>query len=748
MLENMFSKQVLIPSILALLIAAVNQTAFAQDNVGEDSTVRYAATYFSEWAPVTAQDMLDRIPGLDAGGGFGSPGGGGFGGGPPGGGGFSGGPPPGFFGRGGGGSGGRGFGGGNRGSEILINGKRTAGKNNSTGGQLTRITADQVNYIEIIRGTSGELDVRGSGQVVNVVLYETFTDSTMQYQAQASQSDNNTISPSGTFSYSGQIEGLNFLVSASYSDNYSKSISKENSILGDFSPNDFIREIRESDGSNSTFSTNLDYEINGNSSARINALYSDGDRPSELLRHTIDLKVQPNLTTFQREDAPSENDNWEIGGDYEYITDGGSRYKILFISNAFTNSTMRERFDLLAGGVQDKNLFLDSNNTTRERIIRGSYTFDMFGGSQDLELGVERAQTILDSKLALGISGITGTPSTNVGGLIPVTVSNANSVVEEIRYEPFAIHNWIINPRMSLETSVLYEYSEITQRGDVSKQRDFDFVKPKVDFRYDLTPTLQIRGTIEKIVNQLTFNDFVAASDETDEDSNVQAGNANLRQDWYWNYEISSEYRLPNDVGVVSGRLYYEDWRDAIERLDVTVDEDNLLSANGNIGDGEKYGIDINSSIRMRMINMPNLLISASLNAEDSKITDPFLGIERRMLGSFRGRNNLGFRHDIPNWNLNYGVNWNNLWDGNRSRYDIDDIELSAGDPFWSAFVEWVSPQNITFRLDALRIVNNGEFCRERLRFVGRISSGILEEIEDQCSTPGPIVSLRVTGTF
>lgn len=748
MLENMFSKQVLIPSILALLIAAVNQTAFAQDNVGEDSTVRYAATYFSEWAPVTAQDMLDRIPGLDAGGGFGSPGGGGFGGGPPGGGGFSGGPPPGFFGRGGGGSGGRGFGGGNRGSEILINGKRTAGKNNSTGGQLTRITADQVNYIEIIRGTSGELDVRGSGQVVNVVLYETFTDSTMQYQAQASQSDNNTISPSGTFSYSGQIEGLNFLVSASYSDNYSKSISKENSILGDFSPNDFIREIRESDGSNSTFSTNLDYEINGNSSARINALYSDGDRPSELLRHTIDLKVQPNLTTFQREDAPSENDNWEIGGDYEYITDGGSRYKILFISNAFTNSTTRERFDLLAGGVQDKNLFLDSNNTTRERIIRGSYTFDMFGGSQDLELGVERAQTILDSKLALGISGITGTPSTNVGGLIPVTVSNANSVVEEIRYEPFAIHNWIINPRMSLETSVLYEYSEITQRGDVSKQRDFDFVKPKVDFRYDLTPTLQIRGTIEKIVNQLTFNDFVAASDETDEDSNVQAGNANLRQDWYWNYEISSEYRLPNDVGVVSGRLYYEDWRDAIERLDVTVDEDNLLSANGNIGDGEKYGIDINSSIRMRMINMPNLLISASLNAEDSKITDPFLGIERRMLGSFRGRNNLGFRHDIPNWNLNYGVNWNNLWDGNRSRYDIDDIELSAGDPFWSAFVEWVSPQNITFRLDALRIVNNGEFCRERLRFVGRISSGILEEIEDQCSTPGPIVSLRVTGTF
>ena len=739
----MSSKNLFIFSLLNFSIAITGQLSFAQDNVGEESTVRYPASYFAEWAPVTVQDMLDRIPGLNTSGSFGSPGG--FGGG-----GFGGGPPPGFFGRsgGGGGSGGRGFGGGNRGSEILINGKRTAGKNNSTGSQLTRITSDQVDYIEIIRGTSGELDVRGSGQVINVVLFETFADSSIQYQAQASQSDNNEIYPSTNLSYSGQVGGLNFLISASHSENYIKSISKENSILGDFSPNDNIREIRITDGKNSTLSTNLDYEINDKSSVRFNALYSDGDRPSELVRRTIDFTLQPNATSFQREESPSENDNWEVGGDYEYIGETGSRYKILFISNAFTNSTTRERFDLLEAGVEAKNLFLDSGSTTREGIIRGSYTFDMFSGSQDLEIGAERAQTILDSNLALGISGIPGSPSAAVGGLMPVSLDNANSTVEEMRYEPFLIHNWVISPRISLETSVLYEESEITQRGDVSKARDFDFIKPKVDFRYDLTPTWQVRGTIEKIVQQLTFNDFVAASDEADEDSNVQAGNADLRQEWYWNYELNSEYRLPNDIGVLSGRLYFEDWHDTIERLDVTVDEDNLLSANGNIGDGEKYGIDLNASIRMRMIDMPNLLLTASLNAEDSEIIDPFLGIDRRMLGSFRGRNNLGFRYDFTAWNLNYGVNWSNLWDGNRSRYDIDDIELSAGDPFWSAFVEWVSPNNITFRMDALRIINNGEFCRERQRFVGRISLGILEEIEDQCSTSGPTVSLRITGTF
>ena len=720
--------------ILSCLIVLGIQTLNAQDNVGEDSTVVYPANYFIEWTPVTAQDMLDRIPGLSDGRGSG-------------GGGYSGVAGASRSYRGGGG-GRRGFGGGSRGTEILINGKRTAGKNNSTGGQLTRITSNQVDYIEIIRGTSGELDVRGSGQVINVVLYDTFTDRSMQYELSAEQSDNNTVVPSGSLSFSGQTGSLDYQIEARSSEVYFRNISKENSVLGDFSPNDRIREIRQTDGNNSTISANVGYEINPSSSARFNAQFTEGSGESDLVRRTTDLRVLPNVDFFQREDNPSSIENWEIGTDYEYVSDRGDRFKVLAISNAFTQARTRERWDLTGLQSEEKNLFLDSGSTTRERIVRGSYTFDMFGGSQDVELGAERAQTILDSKLALGIGGISGTPSPDFGGLVPVSISNSNSSVEEIRYEPFVIHNWIFSRRMSLETSVLYEDSEITQRGDVSKSRDFDFVKPKVDFRYDLTPQIQLRGTIEKIVEQLTFNDFVAATDTRDEDSNVQLGNENLRQEWYWNYEFNAEYRLPNDIGVVSGRLYYEDWTDRIERIDVSPSEDDLQGANGNIGDGQKYGIDLNSSTRMRMIGMPNLLVTGSVNVEDSKIKDPFLGIERRMQFSQRGRTTWSFRHDIPERNLNWGMRWSNTFDGNRKTYDLVDIELSAGDPFWSAFVEWISPQNITFRLEADRIINEGEFCRERLRFVGRISSGLLEEIEDQCSSSGSTVSLRITGTF
>ena len=727
----MRSKLSYIKIVGCVFLFSLGSSISAQDSVGDDSTVRYPAAYFEEWAPVTAQDMMDRIPGLSSGGGSR--------------GGFS----SGGRGRGGpgGGGGGRGFGSGSGGSEMLINGKRTAGKNNSTGSQLGTITADQVNYFEIIRGTSGELDVRGSGQVVNVVLFEELSSSTIQYEASIEMAEDDTFSPAGNISFSGQRGGFDYQLSARTNDVYFRNISKENSVLGDFSSNDRIREDRATDGNSTTLNMNLGYDINAKSSARFNAQLGEGNGETDLFRRTTDLKVNPNTLDRQRETSPSGTEDWEIGGDYEYNTNGGNRFKVLFISNSATRVNTRERFNQFDDGSESKDLFLDTSSTTKERILRGSFTFDIFEG-QDIELGGERAQTILDSSLALGIASSAGIPSPAFGGLIPVSINNANSSVEEVRYEPFAIHNWIINSSMTLETSLLYETSEITQSGDVTKKRDFDFVKPKVDFRYNLTPTIQLRGTIEKVVEQLNFSDFVAATDSQDINSDVQSGNANLRQEWYWNYEINSEYRLPNDIGVLSARAYFEDWHDRIERLDVTTSEDTLLSANGNIGDGTKYGLELNSSVRMRMINMPNLLVTSSISVEDSKITDPFLGTQRRFLFSYRGRSNLGFRHDIPKWNLNYGVSWNNSFDGNRTRIDIDDIELSAGDPYWQSFVEWRGPFSMTYRLNASRLVNDGEFCRERQRFVGRVSGGILEEIEDQCSSSGRTISLSMNGTF
>ena len=708
------------------LLLGIPAALFAQDNVGEETTIMYPASYFTEFNPVTVQDMLDRIPGVGS---------------------ATGGSNQNSRGPGqGGGNGGRGLGSGSGGSQVLINGKRTAGKNNQASGQMDRITADQVNYIEIIRGTSGELDVRGSGQIVNVVLFEDLSANSLSYEVNMDRYLDHNTQPGGSVSYSGQTGGLNYVLSAVAEPRYDHNVSKETSILADFALNDEVREERIREQTSYNFSVNLDYELSLKSSLRFNALYSENDNPTDVLRYTTDLRATPRATAIEREEIPGDRNNWEIGGDYEYLSEGGNRFKVLFISNRNNSASTRERYDVFADGSESKDLFLDLGSVTTERIVRGSYTMGLFEG-QDIEFGAERAQTTLDSSLALGLPSSTGTPSADFGGLVPQAVSNANSTVEEIRIEPFIIHNWIINSRMTLESTLLYELSEISQSGDVSRTRDFDFVKPKVDFRYNLTPQLQLRGSAEKVVRQLRFSDFVASNDPQDNDSITLYGNENLRQEWFWKYDFYADYRLPNDIGVVNMNLFYHQHKDRIARIDVSPSEDNLQSANGNIGDGDVVGISINSSIRMRMINLPNLLVTSALSVRDSEIEDPFLGIDRRFARFGRGRLTLGFRHDLPRWNMNYGLEWSNRFDSNEKVYDIDDIADYIGEPNTNAFVQFVDSRGTTYRFDARNATSNLQ-CRERTRFVGRISANILEEIEDRCATSGRVVSLKINGTF
>ena len=712
--------------------------SFGQDNVGDDSTVVYTSVYFAEYAPVTALDMLNRIPGMETSS-LSRSGRGGSGGGS-------------SSGRSRGGSfanvsrGGRGLGSGNSGVQILINGKRTAGKNNDTEAQLRRVDAGQVNYIEIIRGTSSDLDVRGSTQIANIVLFDELSNTTLNYELDTSYYSDNHSEPGGSLTYAGQSGNLNFLISGSAAPGYNNTQLREKSILPGELPNDYIDETRIRDNTTYTLSTNIDYQFNSNSSFRFNALVAEDDDPTEVERLTVDLRGGSLLHNYERENIPSERTNWEIGGDYEYRRDNGDRFKVLFITNQNDSAVLRERWDVYDDGAEQKNLFLDTGSILEERIIRSSYTTDfMFG--EDVEFGVERAQTILDSNLALGTFSSIGSPLATFGGLTPVSVPNANTRVEEVRYEPFAIHNWRISPRMSLETSFVYETSEISMSGDVNNSRDFNFFKPKLDYRFDVTPQLQLRVLLEKFVRQLSFTDFVATSDQEDEDSSVLAGNSNLRPDYWWNYNFLAEYRLPNDEGVVSANFYHHRHKDFLQRIDLSTGPDDIRSAAGNIGTGDMVVFEVKGSLRLSRLGMPNVLFTSTVNARDSWVNDSFTGETRRFNNYHRGEINWGFRHDIPSRRLNWGIDMRNRIDGGTKRWDVEDIENDHADPYFTGFIELIAFDDITFRLD-IRNLLDVEVCRDRIRYEGHIALNVLEEVEYMCRAFGRTASLKISGTF
>lgn len=107
----------------------------AQDvDTADSGRVAYPATFFQPYNPLTARDMVVQVPGfsLDESGDA------------------------------------RGFGG--TAGNVLIGGTRPSTKNDDAGAILGRIPASQVLRIDLIRGDTGGLNLRGQTVVVDVIL--------------------------------------------------------------------------------------------------------------------------------------------------------------------------------------------------------------------------------------------------------------------------------------------------------------------------------------------------------------------------------------------------------------------------------------------------------------------------------------------------------------------------------------------------------------------------------------------------
>ena len=682
-------------------------------DVSANSTVIYTADSFSQYNPITASDMLDRIPGVSL--------------------------------RGGGPGSGRGDRGLGTGGNLLINGQRIAGKGNSARDQLDRITAAEVERIEIIRDTSGALNVRGASEVINVILLASQSRSSTTVELVNRLNHDNTLETGGSVAWSKQVGNFQALVNLEARPNYENRDNREVRLGPDNGVVGTLFETNIRDQQENTLSSNMSYSL-GDHRMQLNALIREGDHPRPVRRDFVDFTDAGLVNRIEEEDVNKEESNWEVGGDYEYSFDDGSRLSVLFVANNEIRNNVRERYS--ANPAEEglsKNLFIDSRQERQEFIIQGNYNFSITE-TQSLRVGIESADTQLDSSLLIGSSSGTEPASASVGGLSPLlSVSNPGTKVQEIRYEGFAFHNWTLSDRSSLESSLVYETSEISQIGAVNKTRDFQFWRPSFDYRFNITENFRFRGTVKRSVSQLSFSSFAATTNEEDRDLNALAGNPELEPQTSWDYEGQLEYRLPNDGGVISSNISYSDIDNYIGRINATTDPNEPLSATGNVAPAKRWAMFNRASIRLNSLSLPNAILGVTLGLFDSEIIDPFLKTKQRIGG--RGFAGINFRHDITSLGLSYGIDYSHsIWGGN---YDIDIKTITRNDRERSLdlFVSKVWFEDWTFRLESDNTLGASR-CRYRQRFDGTTINGAISLIQDSCSSRYRRLNLSMQTTF
>ena len=575
----------------------------------------------------------------------------------------------------------RGFG--SSGTQILINGERQSSKSNNIIKTLERINAESLIKIEVIRGSEAGLDVRSDGVIINIIV------------------DGSSSKGSGTWS-----SALGFLTSGDSNwrgtGSWATKIKKTDVVLGlerigDLNSrkyNEFtvdktqsllyyrLRETIEYQTGN-RISLDLNSKINNKNTLRINALvWFDGkENAPQIQEYFLPADVK-NEAFYEKIDwdRKENNDGWEFGGDWEHQFNKANSFKLRAV---FTKENEdQEDLSFLNDTVNLYNNIVETNDRSEsERIIRLSFNKQRSKGGY-LEYGFESAYNELDRTFNL-IYFDSNSNQTDSGLL------NTSGTVEEDRYEVFLSYNFPFTKKIRTELALNYEWSEISQSGDVNLSREFKYWKPRIDIKWDYKKNRQIRLSIERSVGQINFDDFISSYDQFEE--TIRAGNPDLKPETAWELKLEHEWRLPNDGGVVTLKGLASEIDGPVDRLPI-----DGFAGIGNLGSGERTQARIDGSIRINKL-LEGGVFRFMGYLQSTEVIDPVTNIKRDFSWFKRWETMIGIRQDIPGGKYSWGITYRS-----QSQFNIYDPYLLgrfAQDPTLGfGFTAKINPQlNLNF---------------------------------------------------
>ena len=697
--------------MLFCLMLSLNGAATAQDRSSEEEIVNFPASFFQQYNPNNALDMVKQIPGfvisdclscLNA---------------------------QQVGGR-------RGFGAalGN----ILINDRRPSAKQDSPSAILTRIPAASVYYIERIRGQFRCSELQGQTVVANVILRKDIP-ATVRWEAFVRQTFGHGLAPGGSISMIDRIDDIEYNIGADawYSDFVDG--GPENI----FDANGNLIEARfDDDGGPGFDGFDVNAYLNGSTYVgeyyvALNTKLSAAIRDELLERSVTPVGGQTSTTVF---DTERRNLSFALGLDAERLLSENMIGKGIFLFYYLDQGPSNGRRDFNPDGDMELLTVDDIDKQTLEAITRLEFTYAGWD-SHSVQMNVEGAFNSLDSSLL---------QTEHAGGIITVIdVPGSDSKVEEIRGD-FVLSDTWNRDAFSVEFGLGAEVSNISQTGDTTLERDFFFVKPYINFSYSPSQRQQTRLRFARDISQLDFNDFVSSVTQRDDD--VTGGNPNLKPQATWQAEITHERRF-GDLGVISFSLFH-DWIDDVEDL---LPLSLTLEAPGNIGNGRRWGTDIETTIPLEWVGLKDARIDARVRFQDSSVTDPVTGEKRVLSGvggldpgfSFANENNwsylIKFRQDFTDAQISWGGEVGEQ--AERPRFKVDELDVRSEGVWFNAFVETTRWFGLKIRLEGINILNYDE-NRKRTFFVGQRDLSPVDRFLVQTFKNGARINLSISGSF
>ncbi|MEM9386630.1 MAG: TonB-dependent receptor [Pseudomonadota bacterium] len=585
------------------LVAAAQESADPATDLSEQ-TREYARAYFDRFNPQTARDIVNRIPGFtfDPGDSL------------------------------------RGFGG--AAGNVLVDGARPTTKTGGIEDALTRIPANDVARVEVIRGAAGTSEATGQAVVANII--RSTQGRSMTWRAALQRNGEGVIYPSlqgsltartGTWATSTRLNGFweqfdlvgrrdvfdadGALVAAQTED-------RPSVLTQGFASTEAIRTLA---GGTLTLNGRFGYSAFLPVTDRFQF---DGREPDGA----------PDGRVYVDFDSIEITGEASIDWTRNYTNDWTFKGILLAASRPLDEETVI-RDERPVGTISGGSRFTN-DQVPVESILRATFAR---GGDRNAkpEFGVEAAYNRLDSEFTLFSRDANGVET-------PIELPAADVLVEEWRTEAFANMIWVPRPRWTVETGMAVEASRISVSGSAQSAQTFVFAKPFANVLHRPIPALQLRAGVRRNVGQLNFGDF-AASAEGEQDRQF-GGNPDLGPDQTWRAVLAADWRS-EALGALNVELFHE-WRsDVLEQLVLPSGAFGLANA----GEGRVFGVVTSGALRLQRVISGGLL-EVRATVQDSTFDDPLTGVRRTLDDVPTPLVSINFRQDLVGAKSSWGINY------------------------------------------------------------------------------------------
>jgi hypothetical protein len=620
--------------------------------VVRDGKTVYDAAYFAQYAPRSAYDIVQHVPGfqLDLGSTQTATGSVDV----------------------------RGFAG--TAGNVVFNGSRPSTKSETLDTTLQRIPAQRVVRVEVSSGDLYGSDYAGKSQVLNVILSEAGG-----FDANVTADLNRRYTGYVQPNLSGNVlirKGPS-TINLSAGNQLNKQFEEGTDTLTNLTTGQLVETRRK-------------HNVYANRDPFIAGTYALEHGPSDAYRFnfryqpsTFDLK-QRNLVTPSN--GPAHDDSLlqnyndpriEIGGDVTRPLAGGA---IKFVAL----ETRRKRHDLdrytQRNGLIEDNASVNGgfeqliNAQRNETIGRMSWTRSNLLGFS-FEAGAEGAYNTLKDNVRFSAVDENGEK-------VPIKLLIANAMVKEWRGEAYVSAGRPISSTLRVDGGVNFEFSHLTVSGDATEDRKLKFFKPNLTLDWKPGGGWHAQASIRRTVAQLDFYDFISSADLSAQ--RVNGGNAGLEPQRSWEVRATVDHPLLGD-GLVKIDVGHDQVSLLQDRI-LICDPDHPTNASlcfdapGNIGTGRRDFAQLTLDVPLSSL-WSGLRIKGGGTLQRTKVEDPINHDMRKWSGYYpTWQWNADVRRDSGQWSYGFSVNDNQHF----TFYRTDEYDTNFnGAPYWTGFVEY-----------------------------------------------------------